>query len=86
VSEEREEWWDADGISHRAEAVSGGNYSCEECEGDVPATMECRWSDGEESCGLTWLCDAHYEAMRAEPHHNPRGGFADEYVNLGAAL
>lgn len=63
-------------------------FSCEH-DGDVdcpePVTVEVQCYDDEPG-GWHCLCEKHYAELRADPFHNPEGGYADAYVNLGAAL
>ena len=80
-----ETWFDCDHIPHEAREPFKGAL-CERCEADTPAVVDVYWWGDEESGGSECLCEAHYLELRAEPWQNPKGGFADRYVNLGAAL
>lgn len=85
MADDNEYWIDRDYTDWTARACE--NQLCEECEADTSAIVEVSgWARDSERGGWRPLCEAHYEAMRADPHHNPPGARADAYVNLGAAL
>ncbi len=80
-----ESWYDRDHTHYLARPCSG--YICERCqENAAPAVVEVSADPGGGEAGMyVPMCAAHYDAMRADPHHNP-GGPHDAYVGLGEAL
>lgn len=80
-----ESWHDRD--HGRWDAREADNNFCDECEREIPTTIEVSsWPPDSEPGGWRPFCDTCYDALRADPFHNLPGAPHDEYVNLGAAL